>query len=542
MWLARVTRLSMKLTDGTPVQFTSCHQCDHRTWETEGAELTRDHVLADQEAGLTPSRSRDPARPVPRLAVWATCPTSSRPTTYAASCLEQLDEQVAWAVGAAFADLGRRTASSSGTTCGPRPRTWSRPSPTESRRADADVTLIGLCSTDGLCFATGRLDRPGAMFTASHNPAQYNGIKMCRAGANTVGADTGLGDVRRGAERYLAEEAGGGRGGTVTRRTCSRRTPGTCARLVDLDSIRPLKIVVDAGNGMAGLAAPAVLGTAAGLPALPLEVVPLYFGLDGTFPNHEANPLDPRTWSTCRRRCATHGADAGLAFDGDADRCFVVDERGEPVSPSAVTALIARREIARERAGAAGDGAPQPDQLARSAGDHRRAGWHRVRTRVGHSYIKAEMASRAAVFGGEHSATTTSASFWNADRDARGAARAGRARRARRNRSAGCVATTSGMSPPARSTPGGRTASAAVAGCARRTPTSSSTSCDGLTVSHRPVDAGDPSWWFNLRGSNTEPLLRLNVEAADAATMERVRDAVLALCPDRRPGSEEATR
>ncbi len=217
------------------------------------------------------------------------------------------------------------------------------------------MTLIGLCSTDGLYYASGALDLPGAMFTASHNPAQYNGIKLCRSGARPVGQDSGLAEIRDLAQPSLDEP--GQRSGRRRRppapspsATPSRTTPAFLRSLVDLSQNRPLKVVVDAGNGMGGYTAPAVLGTAAGLDPLPLEIVPLYFELDGTFPNHEANPLEPENLRDLQKAVVEHGADIGLAFDGDADRCFVIDERGEPVSPSAVTALVATREIAKEAA------------------------------------------------------------------------------------------------------------------------------------------------------------------------------------------------
>jgi len=216
----------------------------------------------------------------------------------------------------------------------------------------ADVINIGLCSTDETYFASGWLDAPAAMFTASHNPARYNGIKLSRAGAQGISIATGLGAIRTRAEAYL--DAGGvpsvGAPGTVTTRDVLPDYAAHLRSLVDLTDIRPLRVVVDAGNGMGGLTVPAVLGTAAGLPGLPLEIIPLYFELDGTFPNHEANPLEPENLRDLQAAVVANGADLGLAFDGDADRCFVVDETGAPVSPSAVAAIVAQREVARVRA------------------------------------------------------------------------------------------------------------------------------------------------------------------------------------------------
>src|SRR5690625_5130761 len=213
-----------------------------------------------------------------------------------------------------------------------------------------DVVLIGLCSTDGLYYASGSLDVPGAMFTASHNPAQYNGIKMCHAGARPVGQDTGLADVHRLAAQYLEEGIpAAGDTGSISEADVLADYADHLRSLVPLEGIRALKVIVDAGNGMAGLTVPAVLGTEAGLPDVGLDVVPLYFELDGTFPNHEANPLDPANLMDLQTAVIAEEADLGLAFDGDADRCFVVDEKGVPVSPSAVTALVGLRELFKEQ-------------------------------------------------------------------------------------------------------------------------------------------------------------------------------------------------
>src|SRR5690606_4883126 len=214
-----------------------------------------------------------------------------------------------------------------------------------------DAVLTGLASTDGLYFDSGSRGIPGAMFTASHNPAEYNGIKLCRAGARPVGQDSGLSDIRDVAGTYLASgvpAVAEDERGTTSKAATLGDYADYLRGLVDLSGIRPLKVVVDAGNGMGGHTVPAVLGTQAGLPALPLDVVPLYFELDGTFPNHEANPLDPENLRDLQAAVVEHDADLGLAFDGDADRCFVVDEHGDPVSPSAITALVGLREVAKE--------------------------------------------------------------------------------------------------------------------------------------------------------------------------------------------------
>ena len=350
---------------------------------------------------------------------------------------EQLNGEVAFAIGSAFAQVVARPDGASSIVVGHD----MRPSSPDLSRAFAegaasqglDVTLIGLCSTDGLYYASGSLDVPGAMFTASHNPAQYNGIKLCRSGARPVGQDTGLSQVRDLAQSLLdADEAPGASAvdapagpspstmragtGTISERDVLADYAQFLRGLVDLRELRPLTVVVDAGNGMGGHTVPAVLGTVGGLPALPLTVIPLYFELDGTFPNHEANPLNPENLRDLQAAVIAQGADLGLAFDGDADRCFVVDERGEPVSPSAITALVATREIAKERA--AGRDARIVYNVISSAAVPEiiaEAGATAVRTRVGHSFIKGEMARNQAVFGGEHSAHYYFRDFWFAD-------------------------------------------------------------------------------------------------------------------------------
>ncbi len=456
---------------------------------------------------------------------------------------DQLNADVARAIGAAFADVVVLPEVREGA----RPRVVvgndMRPSGPELVGAFADglasrgvdVVRIGLCSTDGLYFASGRLDVPGAMFTASHNPAEYNGIKLCRAGARPVGQDTGLAAVRDLAARYLRDgvPADAAQRGEGTEQDLLADYAAFLRGLVDLSGIRPLKVVVDAGNGMGGFTAPAVLGTGAGLPELPLEVVPLYFELDGTFPNHEANPLEPENLRDLQKAVVEHGADIGLAFDGDADRCFVVDENGDPVSPSAITALVGLREIEREKA----EGRTPtvihnlitsmvvPDLVTA-------AGAKAVRTRVGHSFIKAQMAESQAVFGGEHSAHYYFRDFFFADTGMLAALHV--------------LAALGGQPHPLSAlaeqyqpyVASGEINSrvADVAAARARVVEAYVTQqgagpvavdeLDGLTVSHWD---GQPQWWFNLRASNTEPLLRLNVEAADEDIMEKVRDDVLAL-------------
>jgi phosphomannomutase len=454
---------------------------------------------------------------------------------------DQFDESAARAIGAAFADVAALPAGATRVAVGHDMRP-SSPVLVDAFAAGAasrgvDVVRIGLCSTDGLYFASGSMDVPGAMFTASHNPAQYNGIKMCHTGARPVGQDSGLAEIRDLAQRYLDEGAPSAeRTGEITDRDTLAEYGSYLRSLVPLGAIRPLKVVIDAGNGMAGLTAPAVLGTAAGLPQLPIDIVPLYFELDGTFPNHEANPLDPANLVDLQAAVVAHEADVGLAFDGDADRCFVIDERGAAVSPSAITALVGLREVEREKAA----GRPAtiihnlitsqvvPDLVAA-------AGGRTVRTRVGHSFIKAQMAEHDAVFGGEHSAHYYFRDFYFADT---GMLAAMHVLQALGEQPAPLSALADVYQPYAAS--GEINSTVADVAAARERVVEAFVDdgrrgpvvvdeMDGLTVSHWDAT---PRWWFNLRASNTEPLLRLNVEAEDEDVMEKVRDEVLALIRD----------
>jgi len=376
-----------------------------------------------------------------------------------------------------------------------------------------DVVSIGLASTDLLYYASGTLDLPGAMFTASHNPARYNGIKMCRAGATPIGQDTGLAAIRAAVEAGVPAGPGGGR---VTERDLLADYADYLRSLVDLSGIRPLKVVVDAGNGMGGYTVPAVLGDLGSI-----DLVPLYFELDGSFPNHEANPLDPANLVDLQKRVVVEGADLGLAFDGDADRCFAVDERGEPVSPSAITALVAVRELAKAPGSAVIHNLITSRAVPEIIEEH---GGRPVRTRVGHSFIKQTMAETDAVFGGEHSAHYYFREFWRADSGMLAALHLLAALgtqdaplstlMADYDRYAASGEINSTVADQAAATAQVRAAFADRA---------EFDELDGLTARLR-----DGSW-FNLRASNTEPLLRLNVEAADESAMSDLRDEVLAI-------------
>jgi phosphomannomutase len=427
---------------------------------------------------------------------------------------DELDEGVAEQVGAAFVRLTNAksivTLHDMRASSAPLAEALGRGAAAQG----ADVIHGGLGSTDMVYYASGSLDIPGAMITASHNPARYNGIKLCKAGAKPVGIETGLAEIK--AMVHDGVPAYDGEPGTTTSRDLLPGYAEYLKKLVDLSGIRPLKVVVDAGNGMAGHTVPVVFE------GLPITLVALYFELDGTFPNHEANPIDPENLRDLQQAVKDNSADIGLAFDGDADRCFVVDERGEIVSPSVLAALIATRELARE------PGATVIHNLITSRAvpeliiEH---GGTPVRTRVGHSFIKAKMAETNAVFGGEHSGHFYFRDFWFADSGMLAAlhvlAALGHDSRPLSamlqdfSRYAASGEINSEVADQAAAT-------AKVKNIYSERPGVTLDELDGLTV------MGD-DWWFNIRPSNTEPLLRLNVEAATPEQMAAIRDEVLGL-------------
>ncbi|MCK2221190.1 phosphomannomutase/phosphoglucomutase [Actinomadura sp. ATCC 31491] len=425
---------------------------------------------------------------------------------------DEFDEPIAEAVGAAFVELTGAdsvvVAHDMRESSAPLSQAFVR----GARARGADVVHAGLGSTDLLYYASGSLGLPGAMFTASHNPAQYNGMKLCRAGAVPIGSDTGLAEIRDRAAELVGGV--GAASGSLIEKDLLTGYAGHLRTLVDLSAVRPLKVVVDAGNGMAGHTVPAVFE------GLPVELTPLYFELDGTFPHHDANPLEPQNLVDLQRAVRDSGADLGLAFDGDADRCWVVDERGESVSPSAITALVAVRELAKH------PGATVIHNLITSRGVPeivREHGGVPVRTRVGHSFIKAEMARTGAVFGGEHSAHYYFRDFWFADSGMLAAmhvlaALGGQDRPLSEVVAAYSRYHASGELNSAVSDQG-EALRLVREGFAGRGEVDE---LDGLTVSA-------PDWWFNLRASNTEPLLRLNAEAADESKMTAIKDEVLAI-------------
>jgi len=427
---------------------------------------------------------------------------------------DQVDEDLARATGRAFVRVVGADRIVIGHDMRPSSPSLARAYAEGANQAGADVVMIGLASTDQLYFASGHLGLPGVMFTASHNPAQYNGIKQCRAFAAPVGMESGLAEIRDLVlEGSPLEQEGSG---TVEERDVLEAYADHLLSLAPVVG-RRLKVVVDAGNGMAGHTAPAVF---AKLPAI--DLVPMYFELDGTFPHHEANPIEPANLVDLQARVRETGADVGLAFDGDADRCFLVDERGELVSPSTLTALIAARELAKAPGSAVIHNLitsrAVPEVVAELGG-------RPVRTRVGHSFIKATMAETDAVFGGEHSGHFYFRDFWRADSGMLAALHALAAL------AEADVALSELLAPYERYPLSGEINStvadqhavgAEIEAAFAGRDGASLDRLDGLTVS-------TDDWSFNVRASNTEPLLRLNVEGKDAPTMEHLRDEVLAI-------------
>lgn len=377
------------------------------------------------------------------------------------------------------------------------------------------VTLLGLTSTDELYYAAGSMECAGAMFTASHNPAKYNGIKLCRAGAVPVGQQTGLEEIKQmlidGTSNY------DGPNGAIAEQEILTGYADFLRHLVPLEESKPLVVAVDAANGMGGHTVPAVFD------GLPFDVRDLYFELDGTFPNHEANPLDPKNLVDLQKFTVEQNADIGLAFDGDADRCFVVDEKGQPVSPSAICALVASRYLDKF------PGATiihnlitsktVPELIAEKGGTA-------VRTRVGHSFIKAQMAEHKAAFGGEHSAHYYFQEFWNADSGMLAAMHVLAALGQTDKPLSELMAEYSRYeaSGEINSTVADQKAATQAVLDELADKIESVDELDGVTVELKGTDA-----WFNVRASNTEPLLRLNVEAKTAEEVQQIVDEVLAI-------------
>jgi phosphomannomutase len=377
-----------------------------------------------------------------------------------------------------------------------------------------DVIRIGLASTDMLYFASGKLNLPGIMFTASHNPAQYNGMKLCKSGAKPIGQESGLLTIKQLIQEGIA---------------ISNRPVGSIRKMDLLDDYvtylidrfpkktfkkRKLKVVIDAGNGMAGFTAPSVMKK------LNVELIPMYFDLDGDFPNHEANPIEPKNLKDLQKRVKKEKADLGLAFDGDADRCFLVDENADLVNPSSLTALIAVKELKRNPGASIIynliSSKAVPEIILENGGKP-------VRSRVGHSYIKSLMAQTGAVFGGEHSGHFYFADFWRADSGMLAALYALAELMDSPKSLSEILESFDRYFSSGEINTQVKDASKSIKLVRKKYENENEIDdLDGLTVSSQ-------KWWFNLRPSNTEPLLRLNVEADSPKLMAEIRDTVLSL-------------
>ena len=432
---------------------------------------------------------------------------------------ETIDEDFVRTAGAAFASILRGEGEDRiavGHDMRPSSPALSKAFADGAASQGVNVTLLGLTSTDELYFVAGTQRCAGAMFTASHNPAKYNGIKLCRAGAAPVSTDTGLSDIARMLVDGVPEYAG--EPGVVEKHDALDEYATYLRELVPVPTRRKLVVAVDAANGMAGMTVPAVLGELSNV-----DIRPLYFELDGTFPNHEANPLDPKNLVDLQRFTVEQGADIGLAFDGDADRCFVVDERGEAVSPSAITALIASRVLADNPGATVIHNLITSKTVPEVIGEQ---GGKAVRTRVGHSYIKAQMAEHSALFGGEHSAHYYFAEFFNADS---GLVAALHVLAALAEQDAPLSEVMAAYDRYAASGEINSEVADQAAATQRvvdafRDRADSADTLDGVTVQLR-----DSKAWFNVRASNTEPLLRLNAEAPTREEVDALTEEILGI-------------
>jgi phosphomannomutase len=377
-----------------------------------------------------------------------------------------------------------------------------------------DVIRIGLASTDMLYFASGKLNLPGIMFTASHNPAKYNGMKLCKSGARPIGQETGLVKIRQ-----LIEQ-----GVPISNRPIgSMRNQELLTEYVDyLLSLFPdkafkkrkLKVVIDAGNGMAGFTAPAVMER------LNIDLIPMYFELDGNFPNHEANPIEAKNLKDLQKRVKKEKADIGLAFDGDADRCFLINEKGELVNPSALTSLIAVHQLKTKPGSTIIYNLISSKAVSEVIAENGGIG---VRSRVGHSYIKSLMAESGAIFGGEHSGHFYFSNFWRADSGMLAALYALTELMATKN-------TLSELLKPFNRYVASGEINSKVKDAEKSIELIRKKYCDKYLVDELDgLTITADNWWFNLRPSNTEPLLRLNVEADTEKEMVKIRDTVLSL-------------
>jgi phosphomannomutase len=379
-----------------------------------------------------------------------------------------------------------------------------------------DVLHMGLASTDGLYFATGLLNIAGAMFTASHNPAEYNGIKLAKPGAAPVGQDSGLREITQLVLNAIPEFKG--EKGKETSRDLNSEYVKYLHSLVDLKSARKLKVVIDAGNGMGGFSVPKVFNNSN------FEIVPMYFELDGTFPNHEANPIEPANLVDLQKRVLAEKADIGIAFDGDADRAFFIDEQGQSITPSAITALIAKRELKREKGSTIIHNLITSRSVAEVVEEN---GGIAIKTRVGHSFIKQVMKDTNAIFGGEHSGHFYFRDFWFADSGMLAALHV----LATLGETSSDTLFSSLIKEFDRYVASGEinTRVKDVAATSQKV-TEYFAGIEGVQIDDLDgLTFASETWWVNIRPSNTEPLLRLNAEARERATMEKVRDEALAI-------------
>jgi phosphomannomutase len=430
---------------------------------------------------------------------------------------EQLDSELARKVGAAFARFAKAQRVLVGRDMRPSGAELSAAFTEGVTSQGVDVVLLGMVSTDELYYASGALASPGAMFTASHNPARYNGIKLCLAGAEPVGVESGLAEIKAAVQRGEFSAVAPEHRGKVSEQDVLAAFAEKVRSFVDVAALRPLVVVADVANGMGGLVVPAVFA------GLPFELEVLYPELDGNFPNHPADPIQPENLRDLQARVLERRADVGLAFDGDADRCFLVDDKAQPVPGSTTTAIVAKAMLEKY------PGSTILYNLICSKAVPeviRENGGVPVKTRVGHSFIKRVMAETGAVFGGEHSGHYYFRDNYRADSGSIAAVvalevicKAGAPLSELRKpfeRYAGSGEINTEVKDPA------ATVEAVARYYAAAHPEATQDHMDGVTV-----DFGD--WWFNVRPSNTEPLVRLNVEAPDRASCEEHTAQVLAL-------------
>lgn len=429
---------------------------------------------------------------------------------------DELDEDVARRIGSAFARFAGSDRIVVGRDMRPSSEALAAAFATGAAQAGVAVTDVGLVSTDALYYASGTFDAPGAMVTASHNPSRYNGLKLCREKAAPIAEGSGLDEIRKIAENSVGE---GPVAAAIERRDVASDYAAHCRSFIDESSLRPLRVAIDAGNGMAGKMAPIVLEP------LPFEIVPIFFELDGRFPNHPANPIEPANLVDLQRAVTAEGCDIGIAFDGDADRMFVVDERAHAVSGSVTTALVAERVLKKNPGEAIIYNLicswSVPEVIIENGG-------RPIRTRVGHSYIKQVMAETGAAFGGEHSAHYYFRDNYRADSGMIAALFVLEAL------SAAGLPLSKLLEPFDRYFSSGEINSevsdqrAKIDELAVAYGDGKQDLTDGLTVEY-------DDWWFNCRPSNTEPLLRLNLEARTDELMTEKREEVLAIIREDSP-------